>query len=149
MKHLSLSLLFVLIMILVVGCVTLKANLYPVQGPLLDEGIAGPLPAEFSWDGSGHGQVTMVMPGSGEVLTGEYSTIDNTQYGTAYGGFFSQQQYQQFFGSMQITNGMQRGQAIAVGNKGTSMQIEYWTSLSSHGFGLASDNHGNIYKLMF
>lgn len=45
---------------------------------------------------------------------------------------------------------MNRGEAIIVGNKGTIIEVEFYTgSGTANGFGLAKDNHGNIYKVLF
>ena len=48
-------------------------------------------------------------------------------------------------------SGLQRGAATLIGNKGTTIEVEYITSSFSptHGFGLGKDSKGNIYKIHF
>ncbi len=46
--------------------------------------------------------------------------------------------------------GENRGQAIVIGERGTVIEVEFYTgSGTANGFGLAKDNKGNIYKVLF
>jgi len=43
-----------------------------------------------------------------------------------------------------------RGYAMLLGTKGTSIEIEFLTGAgTAHGFGIAKDNHGNLFKVLF
>jgi hypothetical protein len=46
--------------------------------------------------------------------------------------------------------GVVRGEAVLVGERGTVMQVEFYTgSGTGHGTGVATDNRGNVYKVLF
>lgn len=125
------------------GCTyTFAARLYDMQS-------GGVATATFKWNGSGHGVVEIALP-SGELCKGEYVTIsdDVTTWGSIFatgsagGGIAS--------GYGLTTQGKQKGSAVAVGDRGTTVECEYVTSASSpQGYGTCRDNHQKSYKLMF
>lgn len=131
----------------IMGC-SLNSTMVPVSGPAAAKGQA--INATFTWNGTGHGQIEMTLP-SGEVCKGSYSTIADGFSTSASGSFFSQQLYATYHGSAATIANKQYGQALLTGDKGTTMQVEYFTSAMSptHGYGLAKDNRGNIYRLIF
>lgn len=143
MKKLICFLLFLSITMFLEGC-SGHVSIYPVEGPLVDSGTAQKIDAQYTY-GGGHGEITFVMP-DGEIVKGEYSTVSEGQSTS----FFSLSKYQQYYGSAFSTSNKQFGQAIGYGNKGTVIQIEYYADqMTSHGYGLGKDNHGNIYKILF
>ena len=98
------------------------------------------------------------MP-DGEICKGRWSSIAPMAYGystasatgsatsgmasvwaTAYGSGFS----------MANVPGVNKGEAVLVGDRGTVMQVEFYTgSGTANGTGVAKDNKGNIYKVLF
>ncbi len=157
--------LFVMAM-LISGCAT-TGRLYPIEGPLAANPVV--LKATYSYWGTGSGKICLTMP-DGELCEGEYTTLSDgfTVVSTTSGGasldtnggiattrgagFFTVDQYASYWGSSYVSGmkNKQYGQATLIGNKGTIMQVEYFTdSLSARGFGLAKDNKGNIYKVHF
>ncbi len=132
----------------ITGCSTIEipARAYPVEGPLVSLGIAKPIEAIFSWDGSGHGKISFTL-NDGEICTGEYNTIA----WSSSTSFFGEIEYRKYWGRSVSLSGMQYGQAITYGDKGTIIQAEYFVSSFSlkHGYGLAKDNKENVYKIMF
>lgn len=143
--------LYILIMwVFLSGCATVPINIYPVEGPLAGKGII--LKSKYVYTGTGHGPIEVVMP-DGEVCKGEYSTIAGGVTGTSFGfgGLFTAQQYTSLLGSgfMSAVENKQYGQATLIGDKGTIVQVEYFTSLTGHGFGLGKDNKGNIYRIQY
>lgn len=140
-RHLAIILI---ICIFLYGCATIPINIYPVEGPLAGKGVI--LKSKYVNTGTGHGTIEVVMP-DGEVCKGEYSTVA----GGVTGWLFSTQQYNSLWGSsfMSVVENRQYGQATLIGDKGTIIQVEYFTSVTGHGFGLGKDNKGNIYKIQF
>jgi hypothetical protein len=52
--------------------------------------------------------------------------------------------------SMANVPGVNRGEAILVGNRGTVIHVEFYTgSGTANGIGVAKDNQGNIYRVLF
>lgn len=109
--------------------------------------------ATFMYSGSGRGSVEFVLP-SGEVCKGEYVTVagGTTSWGsvfaTVYGPGGSATATGTGYGRS-IEN-MQKGTAIAIGNRGAVIECEYVTSAyGAQGYGACKDNKGNRYKLMF
>jgi hypothetical protein len=46
--------------------------------------------------------------------------------------------------------GVNRGEAMLVGDRGTVIQVEFYTgSGTANGTGVAKDNKGNIFKMLF
>lgn len=152
--------------ILISGCAT-TARVYPIEGPLAANPVV--LKATYSYWGTGSGKIRLTMP-DGELCEGEYTTVSdgftvsstssggaslNTNGGVATtrgAGVFTVDQYASYWGSTYVSGmkNKQCGQATLIGNKGTIMQIEYFTDTwTAHGFGLAKDNKGNIYKVHF
>jgi len=104
------------------------------------------------------GNIVLTLP-DGEKCQGKWSsmaptqttvTSSNTQvkfsdglasaWATAYGTNFS------------ISNvpGINKGEAMIIGDRGTIIQAEFYTgSGTASGSGVAKDNKGNIYKLIF
>src|SRR5689334_7558116 len=106
------------------GCVS-SARLYPAN----DSAIAvGALVASYENYGTGRGSITIKMP-DGEVLSGEYSTVDTTayQFGTIYSATSSA------MSSSVGSSGASPGTAFLIGTGGTHMDCEYVTSVSGNG----------------
>ena len=115
--------------------------------------VTGALTAEFMAYGTGHGSVKITMP-DGEVLKGDYSIVRGGSigfgriYAAAYGtaGYATANATSSSF----VTERVSEGTAIAIGNKGTSIQCEFYNdNLSGHGKGACKDSHDIVYRLMY
>ena len=131
------------------GCST-TANLYPVKGPLSE---VKPLPViRARVDGimGNSGDIALTMP-DGEACKGQWSSAAGMSVTYGSGTLFSQ--YGSIYWSGYTVGnkpGENRGQAIVIGKRGTVIEIEFYTgSGTANGFGLAKDNKGNIYKVLF
>jgi hypothetical protein len=52
--------------------------------------------------------------------------------------------------SMANVPGVNKGEAVLVGNRDTTIQVEFYTgSGTANGTGVAKDNKGNIFKVLF
>lgn len=134
------------------------ATLYPIKGPLSQ---IKPLPVLIATvDGitGSAGNISLTLPG-GEVCNGRWSSIApmsvgiststatgtasdgmNTAWATVYGASYS----------IRNKAGINKGEAMLVGSKGTVMRIEFYTgSGTANGAGVAKDNNGNIFKVLF
>jgi len=61
-------------------------------------------------------------------------------WATVYGAGFS----------MANVPGVNRGEAVLSGDRGTLIQVEFYTgSGTANGTGVAKDNNGNVYKVLF
>jgi len=131
------------------GCTT-TANLYPVQGPLAKQKPFPVITAHVNGIMGNTGEISLVLP-DGEKCEGKWSSTAGTNVSVGTVNLFSQ--YGSILGTgFSVSNnpGMNRGEAIIVGEKGTIIEVEFYTgSGTANGFGLAKDNHGNIYKVLF
>jgi len=140
---------YITLVLLVTGCTT-TASLYPVKGPLSEQKPLPVLTAHVDGFMGNTGSISLTMP-DGELCKGKWSSAAGMAVGYGTVNLFSQ--YGSVFGSgFSVANqpGVNRGEAILVGNKGTIIEVEFYTgSGTANGFGLAKDNHGNIYKVLF
>ena len=131
------------------GCST-TANLYPVKGPLAE---VKPLPvirARVAGIMGNSGSLSLTMP-DGELCNGQWSSAAGMSVTYGSGTLFSQYG-SAYWSGYTVGNkpGENRGQAIVIGERGTVIEIEFYTgSGTANGFGLAKDNKGNIYKVLF
>jgi hypothetical protein len=143
-----------MIILFLSGCVhssgpdKLSARLYDTQN-------GNVIPAWFYFSGTRVGEVGLVMP-DGETMRGEYSTAPagSTTWGSIYANAYSPVGLasSNAFGYARTVPNALRGQAVAVGNRGTTLQCEYVTNnsrVSSQGNGVCQDNRGKYYRLMF
>lgn len=142
---------------------TFKTQFTPTSGSLARKGITS-IPAQFTWNGTGSGKVTVTMP-DGEVCNGRYSTIargtrsshfgshmSSYHGGSAYSPYSrSMHGYGAYSGSSSHYQNQQYGQGILTGNRGRVIKFRYTTSMDSptHGHGSGSDNRGNFYSIVF
>ena len=139
------------------GCTT-TATLYPVEGPLSK---LQPLPViTATADGitGNTGNISLILP-DGEFCKGRWSSIAPMSVGystaaatgsatnamssiwaTIYGSGYS----------VRNLPGVNKGEAMIVGDNGTVIQVEFYTgSGTANGVGVARDNKGNIFKVLF
>lgn len=145
MKTLYLYLVLALVAPLISSC-TLTATAYPVKGPAANEGVI--LEPRFTYAGGGAGKVSVDLP-SGEHCSGRYATV--------VGGVVSPLalEHAPDAAAASVDSGrplgLQTSRAILVGNQGTMIDFEGYTSGANprHGFGVARDNHGSVWKLIW
>jgi hypothetical protein len=126
---------------LLFGCAR-EVRLYPTNSAASAIGL---IKVNYVDNGLGYGKLEADLP-DGEHLTGEYSTQDNSVYGfgsiIALGGSSSL--------SAVSMGGSQRGIASLVGNRGTTMQCEYFANvMTSSGAGVCKTNKGAVFQLHF
>lgn len=119
------------------GCVS-TARIYNMT----DGGV---IEAKYTQDGTGRGTIEVPLP-SGEVCKGNYLTIANTDttWGRIYYGVGRSAGF-----SARTTSDVQHGSAVAVGDRGTTIECEYVLELFKGGYGYCSDNRGRKYRIMF
>lgn len=137
---------------------SITGNLYPVSGPLAKY---VPLPEiAMKVDGvtGNSGDVSLILP-SGERCTGRWSVVaprmvgvvTQSGSGTISSGLdtvFLQIHGQSFVNMAQP--GINRGQAMLTGERGTVIESAFLVgSGTASGHGVAKDNHGNTFKLIF
>lgn len=132
------------------GCATTtNANFYPVQGPLSKQNPT-PIIAQVDGIARNTGNISLTLP-DGEKCTGRWSSAAGVVSGYSTVNLFSKYGY--VFGSgSSVSNvpGVNRGEAVIMGNKGTVMEVEFYTgSGTANGWGIAKDNRDNIYKVIF
>jgi hypothetical protein len=135
--------------ILLCSCTT-TANLYPVKGPLSLQSPPPILVARVGGIMGNTGNISLTMP-DGEACQGRWSSAAGMAVSFGTVNLFSQ--YGSILGtgySIGNVPGVNRGEAILFCNKGTKMEVEFFTgSGTANGYGLAKDNHENIYKVLF
>ena len=141
------------------GCTT-TASFYPVEGPLSRERPVPVIVAEANGISGNSGDIFLTMP-DGETCKGKWasaagagasvgfssltgSTIGAKSLFNTYGSIYG------FSAGMNTGTGQNPGQAMLICNRGRVLQMEFVTGAGTkHGFGLAKDNRGNVYKVVF
>lgn len=141
------AILTAVILLLAFTACTKQARLYPIAGPLT-ENNTGVLVAEFADTWMGSGWLKLTLP-SGELCRGEYTTLESGGIGVGTGSAFNKDTWMAHWGASYSRASTNRGTATLIGNKGSIIEIEYYTTFGSRGFGLGKDNKGNIYKIHF
>jgi len=137
---------------------SITANLYPVEGPLSKVVPLPVIPAVVSNVTSDSGPIELTMP-DGEVCKGRWSVVapkfaavgTHSTTGTVSSGI--DQAFLRVHGTSVVRGiqpGINRGQAMVTGTRGTVMEVAFLVgSGTASGYGVATDNHGNVYKLLF
>lgn len=151
------AIVFAILAAQLAACST-TATLYPVDGPLSKQQPLPVLTATVDGIMGNTGGISMTLP-DGEQCTGKWSSIAPMSVGfssasasgaatngmasvwtTVYGSGFS----------VRNLPGVNKGEAMLVGDRGTVIQVEFYTgSGTANGTGVARDNKGNIYKVLF
>ena len=136
---------FLLSLFFLTSC-SITLNLFPTKGPLSEKLPVKVIKAKATNVTSNSGKCFLTMP-DGEYCTGRWSsTAGVVASKNNYGLMLS---YGQELG-LNPRGNENRGYAMLLGNKGTSLEIEFLTGAgTAHGFGIAKDNKGNIYKVLF
>jgi hypothetical protein len=130
--------------LMVAGC-SRDARLYPANLAAGHE----VLHAHFTDSGMGSGPIELPMP-DGEVLKGEFTTTDTSDYGFGVGsGFFGHSRGLTTASTSSVPGNMP-GIANLVGPRGTTAHCEYQVnSLAGSGSGSCVTNKGAEYQLQF
>jgi hypothetical protein len=114
----------------------------------------GVLNGEYITNGPGNGTITINMP-DGEILTGQYSIVQSGAMG--FGSIYAS--VNNNAGGSASGFGMSRntaletaspGMASLFGNKGTSMQCEFYNdNRTHHGYGGCRTTKGALFRLQF
>jgi hypothetical protein len=143
--------LLVLMSLCLSGCMSASVTMYPVAGPYA---AVVPLPvvkAIASGIEGNSGTITMTMP-NGEKCKGTWSSVAPQYSAVTTGSLFS------VYGgtiygstvSSGLLPGVNKGQAFAPCDKGTTVNAEFYTgSGTASGYGIAKDSNGNVYKMLF
>jgi hypothetical protein len=153
----KLAFLIFALLIFFSGCST-KVYLYPVAGPLSKIQPTPVLIATADGINGNAGNMSLTLP-DGEQFKGKWSSIAPTSVGysgvSASGSATSGMTYAWstvYDSEFSVSNppGVNKGEAMIVGNRGTVMQVEFYIgSGTANGTGVAKDNKGNIYKVLF
>ena len=144
---------WIILAALLCGCST-RASLFPVDGPLAR--MSPPPILEATVDGimGNTGNIFLGMP-DGETCKGRWSSLAPVHVkqpaASASGGMAAL--WASVYGSsysVENVPGVNKGEAMLVCDKGTVMQVEFLTgSGTANGTGIAKDNRGNIFKVLF
>jgi TonB family protein len=132
------------------GCLCIFFDLYPVKGPLSTKVPVIVVRATAAYTKTysmiDSGTCFLTMP-DGEYCHGNWSSTVGVQGST--NNYSLILIYGQELGLSPIGN-ENRGYAILLGTNGTSIEIEFLTNAgTAHGFGVAKDNHGNLFRVTF
>ena len=135
---------FIFILITIQSCVNLE--LYPVKGPASNKVPISVIRAKAKGVLGNSGRIVLTMP-DGEVCKGRWSSTAGVKGSKNNVGLLLD--YGQELGLAPRGN-ENRVYAFLVGSKGTSMEVEFLTGAgTAHGFGVAKDNKGNVYRVLF
>lgn len=134
------------------------ATLYPVDGPLSKQQPLPVLTAAVDGIMGNTGGISLSLP-DGEYCKGRWSSIAPMSVGysavsaTGSGTNGMATVWATVYGSgLSIRNlpGVNKGEAMLVGDRGTVIQVEFYTgSGTANGSGVAKDNKGNVFKVLF
>ena len=154
---LSKAVLAAVLVTVLVACST-TATLYPIEGPLTKQQPLPVLTAAVDGIMGNTGGISLSLP-DGEHCTGKWSSIapmsvgfsTASASGSAISGMASV--WATVYGTgASVANlpGVNKGEAMLVGDRGTVIQVEFYTgSGTANGSGVAKDNKGNIFKVLF
>jgi len=130
----------------VLSSCSITLDLYPVKGPLSSQVPIKVIKARAKNVISGSGQCFLTLP-DGEYCEGRWSSTAGVKGST--NNYSLLLDYGQELGLSPRGN-ENRGFAMLLGTKGTSIEIEFLTGAgTANGFGIAKDNNGNIFKVLF
>jgi hypothetical protein len=131
------------------GC-SQTVSMFPMSGPLKESRPAPVLKAKADNISSNSGKFSVTYP-NGDQCTGRWSSVAPQMTSVGWGSLFSQ--YGAISGiSTSVSNlpGINRGEAVAVCGSGNQISVEFYTgSGTANGVGVAKDEQGNIFKLIF
>jgi len=134
---------------LLAGCST-SISMFPAQGPLRNDTPNPVLIASADGITSNSGRFTVTYP-NGDECVGRWASLAPQMVSTGWGSLFTK--HGSITGvSFSTTNmpGINRGEAMAVCKSGNRLQVEFYTgSGTASGLGVASDDNGNVFKLIF
>jgi hypothetical protein len=131
---------------------TLTAKAYPVAGPAAKSKAI--LLAKFTWAGGGTGKVTVTMP-DGEVCEGRYATVVGGIVSPDMAAIGANSSTAIAVSSVSVSTGdirgLQTSRAMLMGDRGTMMEFEGYTSGANptHGFCVAKDDKGSVWKIIW
>jgi len=139
------------------GCST-TATLFPIEGPMSKLSPVPVLRARAHGITGNTGNISLTMP-DGELCKGRWSSIAPMAYRSSTGSATATvtndmaSVWARVYGSgfsMANVPGVNKGEAVLVGNRDTTIQVEFYTgSGTANGTGVAKDNKGNIFKVLF
>ncbi len=145
----SFELVSLILLTLLAGCST-TATLYPLEGPYSKIVPLPVITAQVTGIWGNTGKVFLTLP-DGESAEGKWSSAAGSAASVGFGTLYST--YGAVYGtaiSVSDSGGVNRGQAVVVGERGTVIEVEFYTgSGTANGFGFAKDNNGNVYRLLF
>jgi len=125
-------------------------TLYPVKGPYSEQ-APKPVLMATAHDVNNNTDRFVIMLPNNEICEGKWSSAAGVVVSTGFGTLFSQYGSAVGFGTS-VTNvpGVNRGEAMSFCPSGRSIEAEFYTgSGTANGYGVAKDNEGNIYKMLF
>jgi len=124
--------------------------MFPAEGPLRSEKPSPVLTATAENISSNSGKFYVIYP-NGDECVGRWASIAPQMTSVGWGSLFNQ--YGALTGvSAATTNapGINRGEAIANCASGNRLEVEFYTgSGTASGVGIAKDDRGNVFKLIF
>lgn len=134
---------------LMTACST-SVSMFPAEGPLRKTTPNPVLVATAKNITSNSGKFSVTYP-NGDKCIGRWASIAPQMVSTSWGNLFTQ--YGTLTGvSLSNTSlpGINRGEAIAICESGNRLQVEFYTgSGTANGLGVAKDEQGNVFKLIF
>ncbi len=126
-----------------------QARMYPVNDIASQTGV---LKAKYIDSGSGGGKISLTMP-DGEILKGEYTTVDQSVvgFGSIYKSVYVSGDALGTGSTPAVSiSGSHSGMVAMFGNRGTMMQCEYYVGgWAGNGKGACKSSSGAIYRLHF
>jgi hypothetical protein len=139
------KLILFLVLVTFSSC-SITLDLYPAKGPLSNQIPIKVIKAKATNVTSNSGRCFLTLP-DGEYCEGRWSSTAGVK--GSHNNYSLLLTYGQELGLAPRGN-ENRGYAMLLGAKGTSIEIEFLTGAgTAHGFGIAKDNHENLFRVLF
>ncbi|MEM7728268.1 MAG: hypothetical protein AAF311_03245 [Pseudomonadota bacterium] len=131
---------------LLAACST-SGSLYPVAGGFYEASQIAPIEVTLSGAVRNSGTMSVTLP-DGEALEGPWSLVGKANSVASWGTLMAQ--YDNSAAELAANPEAYRGKAYLVGDRGTTMDVEYaLVGSSGKGLGIARDSRNNIYRVVF
>ena len=141
--------IFLIFILLIAGC-SKTVSMFPTSGPIKQNKQSQVLIATVENITSNSGPFSVTYP-DGDFCKGRWASIAPQMVAMGWGNLFSQYgNVAGTFTSVSNLPGVNRGEAMAICQSGNQLKVEFLTgSGTANGTGIAVDDKGNVFKLIF
>lgn len=138
------------LMLVALGACTRRFTLYPVEGPLSHETPVVVMTGVADGLSRGTGTLRAVLPDAGTCEGQWAASARSESVSTISGGLIGTYGSTYFAGTGVTVDGRGiRCAGVLICSDGRVVDMDFVAAPGAHGFGIARDNRGNVYRLIF